>query len=85
MPNRSTTRRDVSPRERLLRGMQPSLTHAKPTRKHTLATGCEDGMGEHSNLWFAMKLTMPFCSYPPVQTTVLIVLISLFTPALEAV
>lgn len=22
------------------------LTHAKPTRKHTLATGCEDGMGK---------------------------------------
>ena len=64
MPNRSTTHRDVSPRERLQRGMQPSLTHAKPTRKHTLATGCGDGMGKHSNLWFAMRLIMPFCSYP---------------------
>ena len=80
MPNRSTTHRDVSPRERLQRGMQPSLTHAKPTRKHTLATGCGDGMGKHSNLWFAMQLTMPLCSRLARPDHRAIVLISLSSP-----
>lgn len=45
---------DVSPRERLQRGMQPSTHHAEPAREHTLATRFEDGMGKFKNLWFTM-------------------------------
>ena len=57
------------------------LTHAKPTRKYTLATGCEDGMGKYGNLWFAMRAHHAILlETRTVQTTVLDCFDSLFPP-----
>ena len=68
MPNRSTTHRDVSPRERLQRGMQPSLTYAKPTRKHTLATSRAVKTAWESTATYGLRWSSP-CHSPRTRTS----------------
>ena len=70
MPNRSTTHSDVSPRERLQRGMQPSLTTpnqlASTPSPQILKTAWE------STATYGLRCSSPchFARDSPVQTTV---------------
>jgi hypothetical protein len=61
MPNRSTTHSDVSPRERLQRGMQPSLT--TPNQLASTPSPLAVKTTWESTATYGLRwLTMPFCS-----------------------